>query len=62
MTGAVCQETNEVQSSWLKIKNTATRVTWPFAGALLGVAVVDHVIVSSNGTSSLRENYGYLWP
>jgi DNA repair protein RadC len=32
------------------------------AGELLGVKVLDHIIVSSNGTGSLRESHGYLWP
>lgn len=32
------------------------------AGELMGVRLLDHVIVSSNGTSSLRETHGYLWP
>jgi len=32
------------------------------AGELLGVKVLDHIIVSSNGTVSLRETHGYLWP
>jgi len=32
------------------------------AGSLLGVPVIDHVIVSSNGLCSLRETHGHLWP
>ena len=32
------------------------------AGEILGVNVIDHIIVSSNGLSSLRETHGYLWP
>lgn len=32
------------------------------AGKLLGVPVVDHVIVSSNGICSLRETRPHLWP
>lgn len=32
------------------------------AGDLMGVKVIDHIIVSSNGLSSLRETRGYLWP
>jgi hypothetical protein len=31
------------------------------AGNLLGVPVVDHIIVSSNGLSSLRETHSHLW-
>ncbi|MBX9693621.1 MAG: hypothetical protein K2Z81_14630 [Cyanobacteria bacterium] len=31
------------------------------AGDILGVKVIDHVIVSSNGIRSLRETHGYLW-
>ncbi|MCA9818509.1 MAG: DNA repair protein RadC [Cyanobacteria bacterium HKST-UBA01] len=31
------------------------------AGELLGVSVVDHIIVSSNGITSLRESNSYLW-
>jgi len=31
------------------------------AGALLGVNVIDHLIVSSNGMRSLRERYPELW-
>jgi len=31
------------------------------AGELLGVKVLDHIIVSSAGTCSLRESHGYLW-
>lgn len=31
------------------------------AGELMGVKVVDHIIVSSNGLCSLRETRGYLW-
>lgn len=31
------------------------------AGTLLGVNVIDHIIVSSNGLSSLRETQGHLW-
>jgi DNA repair protein RadC len=40
------------------VKATETLVK---AGELLGVKVLDHVIVSSNGISSLRESHGYLW-
>lgn len=32
------------------------------AGDLIGVKVIDHIIVSSNGLCSLRETRGYLWP
>jgi DNA repair protein RadC len=32
------------------------------AGQLMGVNVIDHIIVSSNGLCSLRETRGYLWP
>ena len=32
------------------------------AGDILGVRVIDHLIVSSNGQCSLRETHGYLWP
>ena len=32
------------------------------AGDLLGVKLVDHIIVSSNGLYSLRENHPHLWP
>lgn len=32
------------------------------AGDLLGVKVIDHIIVSSNGLHSLRENHPHLWP
>lgn len=31
------------------------------AGKLLGIGVVDHVIVSSNGFRSMRETEPYLW-
>lgn len=31
------------------------------AGKLLGVSVVDHLIVSTNGLCSLRETKSYLW-
>lgn len=31
------------------------------AGDLIGVRVIDHIIVSSNGLCSLRETHGYLW-
>ena len=31
------------------------------AGDLLGVKVIDHIIVSSNGLYSLRENHPQLW-
>lgn len=31
------------------------------AGDLLGVKVIDHIIVSSNGTQSLRESHPRLW-
>lgn len=31
------------------------------SGKLLGVSVLDHIIVSSNGIASLRETHGYLW-
>jgi len=31
------------------------------AGDLLGVKLVDHIIVSSNGLCSLRENHPHLW-
>ncbi|HEY9757672.1 MAG TPA: JAB domain-containing protein [Oculatellaceae cyanobacterium] len=31
------------------------------AGDLLGVKVIDHIIVSSNGLTSLREDRGTLW-
>jgi DNA repair protein RadC len=30
-------------------------------GDLLGVKMLDHIIVSSNGLCSLRETHGYLW-
>lgn len=32
------------------------------AGEILGVRVLDHIIVSSNGLSSLRETRPHLWP
>ena len=32
------------------------------AGQLMGVNVIDHIILSSNGLCSLRETRGYLWP
>jgi len=32
------------------------------AGDLLGVKVIDHIIVTSNGLISLRETRGYMWP
>jgi DNA repair protein RadC len=32
------------------------------AGELMGVNVIDHIIVSSNGLCSLRETHGHLWP
>lgn len=32
------------------------------AGELMGVPLVDHVIVSSDGTLSMRETLSYLWP
>lgn len=32
------------------------------AGELLGVKLIDHIIVSSNGLCSLRETRGYMWP
>ena len=32
------------------------------AGDLMGVKVVDHIIVSSNGLCSLRETRAYMWP
>jgi DNA repair protein RadC len=41
------------------IETTETLIN---AGKLLGVPVVDHVIVSSNGTCSLRETRPHLWP
>lgn len=31
------------------------------AGDILGIKVIDHLIVSSNGFCSLRETHGYLW-
>jgi len=31
------------------------------AGDLMGVKVIDHFIVSSNGLTSLRETCSYLW-
>lgn len=31
------------------------------AGDLLGVKVIDHIIVSSNGIRSLREHFSHLW-
>lgn len=31
------------------------------AGDLLGVKVIDHIIVSSNGLSSLRETHSHMW-
>ncbi|MBZ0189092.1 MAG: JAB domain-containing protein [Candidatus Obscuribacterales bacterium] len=31
------------------------------AGELLGVNVIDHIIVSSNGITSLRESNSYIW-
>lgn len=31
------------------------------AGDLMGVKVIDHIIVSSNGLYSLRENHPHLW-
>lgn len=38
-----------------------TTVTLINAGNLLGIKVLDHVIVSSNGLMSLREHYASLW-
>lgn len=32
------------------------------AGDLMGVRVIDHIIVSSNGLCSLRETRPHLWP
>lgn len=32
------------------------------AGDLMGVKLLDHIIVRSSGTCSLRETHGYLWP
>lgn len=32
------------------------------AGELMGINVIDHIIVSSNGLCSLRETRAYLWP
>ena len=32
------------------------------AGKILGIEVIDHIIVSSNGLSSLRETCPELWP
>lgn len=40
------------------LETTKTLIT---AGDLLGVKVIDHIIVSSNGLSSLRESHSYLW-
>lgn len=40
------------------IETTKTLIA---AGVLLGVSVVDHVIVSSNGLTSLREIMPHLW-
>lgn len=31
------------------------------AGDLMGVKLIDHIIVSSNGLRSLRETTGRLW-
>lgn len=31
------------------------------AGKILGVSVLDHVIVTTKGITSLRETHGYLW-
>jgi len=31
------------------------------AGKVLGVELLDHIIVSSNGLTSLREDYARLW-
>lgn len=31
-------------------------------GAMMAIPIVDHIIVSSNGITSLRETHGYLWP
>ncbi len=31
------------------------------AGDLMGIKVIDHIIVSSNGLCSLRETRGYMW-
>jgi DNA repair protein RadC len=31
------------------------------AGDLMGVKVVDHIIVTADGLTSLREDYNYLW-
>ncbi|MCC7527518.1 MAG: hypothetical protein IT342_03280 [Candidatus Melainabacteria bacterium] len=28
---------------------------------MIGVKVIDHIIVSSNGICSLRETHGYMW-
>lgn len=40
------------------IKTTETLIT---AGKVLGVNVIDHIIVSSNGICSLRETNEYMW-
>jgi DNA repair protein RadC len=32
------------------------------AGAILGIGLLDHIIVSSEGVRSLREAYDHIWP
>ncbi len=32
------------------------------AGDLMGIKVIDHIIVSSNGLCSLRETRSFMWP
>ncbi len=47
-----------LQPSKEDIETTETLIK---AGVLLGVNVIDHVIVSSNGLTSLREELPHLW-
>lgn len=42
-------------------EDIATTKTLIKAGELLGVQVLDHIIVSSNGSRSLRETHPELW-
>src|SRR5579885_2389625 len=43
------------------VEDIETTQTLIKAGDLLGVKVIDHIIVSSNGTSSMRESHPDLW-
>lgn len=51
-SGSLAPSTEDIVTTQILIK----------AGAILGIGLLDHVIVSSEGINSLRQSYEQIWP